>query len=51
MDHTPKQGYERRLLRCSVACMPSRRPDKYGVSDGFTFMGNSITNASSALRQ
>jgi hypothetical protein len=49
MDHTttPK-GYEPPSLTLlgSVHAATQTQDKKYGVSDGFTFMGNSITNAS-----
>ena len=47
MDQTPKQGYEAPALTVLGSVHALTQADKkYGVSDGFTFMGNSITNAS-----
>ena len=48
MDQTPKQGYEAPALTVlgSVHALTQTTNKKYGVSDGFLFMGNSITNAS-----
>jgi hypothetical protein len=49
MDHTPaSKGYEapRLTLLGSVHALTQTQDKKYGVSDGFTFMGDSITNAS-----
>jgi hypothetical protein len=48
-DHTPAfEGYEAPALTVlgSVHALTLQQDKKYGVSDGFTFMGNSITNAS-----
>ena len=46
MDSTPK-GYEAPALTVLGSVHALTQTDKkYGVADGFTFMGNSITNAS-----
>jgi hypothetical protein len=49
MDHTPSsKGYEAPELTLlgSVHALTQTQDKKYGVADGFTFMGDSITNAS-----
>jgi hypothetical protein len=42
------RGYEppALVLLGSVHALTQQQDKKYGVSDGFTFMGDSITNAS-----
>ena len=49
MDHSPTpKGYEAPALTVlgSVHTLTQQIDKKLGHSDGFTFMGNSITNAS-----
>ena len=49
MDHTPKsEGYQAPALTVlgSVHALTQTQDKKYGHSDGFTFMGNAIMNAS-----
>jgi hypothetical protein len=49
MDHPPaSKGYEAPALTLlgSVHVLTQTQDKKYGTSDGFTFMGNGITNAS-----
>jgi hypothetical protein len=49
MDHAPMdKGYEPPSLTLlgSVHALTQQQDKKYGHSDGFTFMGNAITNAS-----
>ena len=50
MDRTPEsKGYEAPALTVlgSVHALTQTQPKQWGYSDGFTFQGNSITNASS----
>lgn len=49
MDHSPvPEGYEAPVLTVlgSVHVLTQQQNKQYGQSDGFLFMGNSITNAS-----
>jgi hypothetical protein len=50
MDRNPGiKGYEAPALTVlgSVHALTQTQPKQWGYSDGFTFQGNSITNASS----